>query len=525
MAVEVDAARRAAQADEILRARAEGHGRPVISLDMNDYRFVAVGSKLFYGKNWRFFTDFLLHHMKEVLGRGWGKQMQSRGGAHPLFRWLSELSDVRHRSPGRDDGVFEAPAKGVVNAVFRFAYAVYLIAHHDRMPPALLRRLRQPSEFDSAVVETFATAAFALAGFSIEMGEVQKGRGPEAEFRARSKKTGKAFSVEAKRKHGWRAPVDLSGAAFQTELNLWVKRKLYAAARKRLENPVYWFELNLPDINKIGKAEQLQTLVWQAIREAENEIQIGGEAPDPAYVFITSHPYLSGFQAGETLIMLEGFHLRMSTRGERVEAEAAMVERDRDRDIVSTLDCFRQVQQVPHSFDGTPDALVGADKKPIDRLRVGQRLQISLPDGTSVAGLATHVVSQGPTATVVLLDEATGREGIIEVPLTEQEQKAAEALGDAVFGNPNGGRRIPDDDPLQLYDFFLEAYAGSTREVLLSFLEQHPDFEHFRNLPTKDLHVRVCREWVKSILADQERRNGTAGTEQAAAETGVEVAR
>lgn len=139
MKVAVDAALRAKTADEMLRTRAEGHGKPVISNDFKGYRFVAVGNRLYYGTGWRFFTDFLLHHMKEVLGRGWGTRMASRGEAHPLFTWLRQMNDVAKRAERPGEGIFAARGESVAIAVFRFAYALYLIAHHDEISTENLR--------------------------------------------------------------------------------------------------------------------------------------------------------------------------------------------------------------------------------------------------------------------------------------------------------------------------------------------------------------------------------------------------
>lgn len=510
MVAQVDASRRAHEAKELLRARAEGHGRPVIALDAQGVRVVAVGSRVFQSRNWRFFTDFLLDYLKSVFGPGWAKRMNSGGQAHGLLRWLDMMLEVQKRAVRGGSGVIESRGDPVVSTVFRFAYALYLIAHHDRMPPALLKRLRQPSEFLPAVTETFSVAAFALAGFKIEMGEIKKGAGPEGEFTATSTKTGKAFNVEAKRKQGWKSEVAIDDPAFQTELKLWLQRKLYLAARKKLDNPVYWFELSLPNIDDKPKAEKVQALVRDALRDAEKSIRISGEVPSPAYVFVTSHAFQAGFDDDTTLFMLEGFHIPMSKNGDHVDAEQAMIERDRDRDMAWVFECLHRVQQVPHHFDGTPDELVGDDKRPIDRLQIGQRLEVTFDDAPSVSGLVVEAVSTGKSASIVLLNEVTGAQSIVEIPLTEDEQRAAAALGDAVFGNPRGTKRIADDDPLALYDFLLEAYAATSREKLLEFAASHSRFAEFEALSTEDLRIRVCREWMKSILLDQQQRKAAA---------------
>jgi hypothetical protein len=498
--MQIDANRRALEAKEFLRARAEGHGRPVISTDINNYRFVAVGSRIYYAKNWRFFTDFLLFHMKEVLGRGWGTRMAAKGDTHLLFVWLRQLNEVAKRSMSEDGSVFEARGEGVVAAVFRFAYALYLIAHHDRIPPTLIRRLRQPVEFLSAVVETMAFATFALAGLKLEMGETEKGVGPEGEFRATSRKTGRTYSIEAKRKNGWTSKVDVASPDFCRELTIWLERKLRDASKKRLTNPIFWFELSIPMFDEMHQAESLQGLVRTALREAEKRVLINGERPDPAYVFITNHGFFADGN-DSSLYMLEGFHIPMHVNGEQVEIEQAMDERDRDRDVAWIFDCIKKVQMVAHRFDGQPDALVGPNHEPIKRLQVGQRLEVSLPDQARVSGIVTQVLSHGTSATVILFDEVSAGQRVIELPLTEVEQQAATALGDAVFGNVNQGGQGSERDPLALYDFFLKAYATTPRARLLEFISAHPEAAMYSQLPTEELRVRLCREWTKAALA------------------------
>jgi hypothetical protein len=404
-------------------------------------------------------------------------------------------------------GVVESRGEGAVAAVFRFAYALYLIAHHDTVPTALVRRLRKPVEFRAAALETLVVAAFALAGYKIRMGEDRKGKGPEGEFAATSAKTGKTFNVEAKRKNGWKASIDVGSEAFSTELRLWIQRKVYAAARKKLQNPIYWLELSIAAALDRPEVESIHGMVREALRDAESSILIDGQVPSPAYVFITNHSFFAADDATDAaFFMLEGFHLKMPVKGDRVEVEQALVQRDRDRDAVWILECLQKVQMVPHQFDGTPDDLIDQNKTPIKRLQVGERLEVTLPDHRPVTGLVMDVVSIGAEATVILLNEETGKQEMVTLPLTAEEQRAAAALGDAVFGNPNAVRKVPDDDPLAIYDFFMEVYASTPREKLLEFLEKHAQFDEFKSLSTDDLRTRVCREWAKSAIADHEAR-------------------
>lgn len=495
------------KASEIVRQRAEGHGRPVISAEFNDYRFVAIGSRMAYGK-WRFFTDFLIDFAKDTLGRDWGRSLQQRKQAHPFLEWLRLLQVNKTDAILHDDGKVFATGAAYALAVFRFAYALYLVQHHSNLPKLLLKRLRDAQTFRPAALETLVVAAFALAGFKIEMGETQRAASPEGEFTAIAE-SGTVYSVEAKRKDCWKAGTDdVHAQAFKDELRQWVRQKLYAAARKNLPNPIYWFELSIPDLDSREKAKSVQAIVRETLRVAERELKVGGQVPTPGYVFVTSHCYLADDHAtGEHCIMLEGFHIQMHVTGEVVDIEIALDERDRDREMVWLLKCLERVQHVPHHFDGTPDALVGPDKKPIARLQVGEITLIEMPDGATFAGLVLDVVSAGDKATVVLMDEVTGAQRIIEVPLSAEEQAAAVALGDIIFGNPNATERIPDEDPLAIYDFFLKAYARTPRDKLLSFVAEHRLAAEYEKLETAELCRRICREWTKSIVADYQLRH------------------
>src|SRR5689334_1095180 len=56
-----------AAAAEYQRVKQQGKGRPIISQELKGWRFVAVGSRVMYGK-WPAFSDFLLDHLKRTLG-------------------------------------------------------------------------------------------------------------------------------------------------------------------------------------------------------------------------------------------------------------------------------------------------------------------------------------------------------------------------------------------------------------------------------------------------------------------------
>jgi hypothetical protein len=117
------------QAQEDVRRQQQGHGAPIISLVDGDYRFVAVGNVVHWGKKWIVFSDFLLYFMKGTFGREWGIREQLKG-QHPIFRWLEKFQ--KHSNSLPSNGKLKSgEITWFIACWLHFAYAMYLIAHNE----------------------------------------------------------------------------------------------------------------------------------------------------------------------------------------------------------------------------------------------------------------------------------------------------------------------------------------------------------------------------------------------------------
>jgi hypothetical protein len=63
----------------------------------------------------------------------------------------------------------------------------------------------------------------------------------------------------------------------------------------------------------------------------------------------------------------------------------------------------------------------------------------------------------------------------------------------------NASRALRNDDPFDLYDWLLNAYAKMTQEQVDKFFERHPTVAHYKGLPLKQARIRVAREYTKSM--------------------------
>ena len=89
------------------------------------------------------------------------------------------------------------------------------------------------------------------------------------------------------------------------------------------------------------------------------------------------------------------------------------------------------------------------------------------------------------------------RHWLVAMPLTAGEAQAARRYTDAVFGKDNAPRGLRHDDPFDLYDWHLKAYANMTQEQVDKFFEKNPAVANYKGLPLHEARVRVAREYTK----------------------------
>lgn len=466
---------------------------------------MCVGSTVYSSTKWHFFTDFLLEYLRGKLG--------DVPLSHPVRGWFQKMMTERDRISQREDSVagkvHSGAYAGYIASFFYLAYSLYLLQHHDQIPPSLLMRLRAPRSALPAVYETFVGAAFALSGHTIRAEEVKATDLRQGEFTATSVKSGKTYSVEAKRRDGWRNPyTHPMSDAFASELRQYVRTRIGKAARKTLPNPVYWLELSIAGMKTREEFMRVRCEVQTALREAEGNLRIGGKLPEPAYVFVTNHGHLASDSLDEASVFtaLEAFLMpSFLTEGEH-DLEQALASYDAHRDMISIINCLGKVKRVPMSFDGTPDELMGPDGRPIVPPKLGDRIELPMPDGPAAIGTIEDITAAGQTAYIVFREDASGRRLIGNLPLIPEEIRAANTHGDAIFGKDNGGTQLPEGDYFGLYDWVLTAQSARTRDALLSQLKSHQQFLEFEMLPTPDLRIRVARELVKGAAQSGKRR-------------------
>jgi hypothetical protein len=456
-----------------------------------------VKTTIHWAKNWIIFPNFLDYFMKKTLGNDWGEREGGKG-QHPLFRWLQKTEAYGKNNPG-DPKVKTIVMMGFIACWLHLAYALYLIAHHDGLPNLLLKRLRAPIDFMPAYHEAVVGAALAVAGMEITCAETKAGSTPTPEFRAKSKTSGKSYEVEAKRKNGWKAPTgDVTNAEFQRELEGYVRDQIYKASKKKLTNPVYWFELSIPTMLAEADWRIVAEKAEAAIRGAENGMTVDGQPITPAYVVITNHTFLANEDVtGHPCFgFLQTIKIDDYPFGRSLEIEAALDGYDKHRDIFWLMEAWKTASTVPTTFDGSPPELLDSDGKPQSTVKIGATVEVPDTDGKTVRATVEEISSWGDDKAMLVV-AANGCRWLVNMPLTAGEAQAARRFTDAVFGKDNVSRGLRGNDPFDLYDWLLKVHANMTQEQVDQFFEQNPTVAHYKGLPLKEARVRVAREYTK----------------------------
>jgi hypothetical protein len=464
---------------EFQRVRQQGKGRPIISTEANGTRFVAIGSRVAYGK-WPTFQDFLFYYVKNAFGLDWGQAELAKpaGERHPYIQWMGVVGELMKKHASPQSQTSGMPGYGAARAVLGLAYDLYLIEHHaeseqdQRVFQQLLERLRQPDHFFGARHEVRVAGILLRAGFVLSWEDDAEGRaGGYAEYIATFPQTACAFWVECK----MRQP-ETDNARFRFT-------HLVSAALHKQTNLA---RLVCVELNQSQAEIDDQTGGWAGaainqLRRLENQPSSSGLPP--AFVLLSNFPEHHQLDTvGQWGALLEGFKTSLF-RSENGDLWDAIIERQNNPEMESLWQSLQEHSAIPATFDGS---LPGVDES--TRLVIGR--SYVLPDG-QVCLLEDAIVVEAERAAMGTCRLPDGTCGMVRFDLTEGECEAWKSHPETFFGEvrrPSGSARTP----LDMYDFFLQAHEQTPTPLLLSWLQGHDDPETLRALPRQEILKRYA---------------------------------
>jgi hypothetical protein len=166
-----------ADAGRVQRERQQGLGKPIMSVDFNGRRLIAVKNRLLHSKRWLTFHDFLADYTKLAIGSDWGNMEIARPleQRHPILIWYQRLCEHQRTFMKQPGKVQIAPMTGAAAAYLHLGYDLYALDHNAELQRKLLARLRNHDKFTGARYEVYVAAMLIRAGFDIEFGDEDDG--------------------------------------------------------------------------------------------------------------------------------------------------------------------------------------------------------------------------------------------------------------------------------------------------------------------------------------------------------------
>jgi len=276
----------------------EGYGkiREIISADFKGQKFVAVGDRLHYSKNWRTFPDFLKHYITDVLGADWGnaeiaKPYKER---HQILKWYDSVCRFQQQHKKNADGLYSCIPNGIFAAYLLLAYDLYVLRQNASLQAEVIRRLKNKEKYQSARYELYVAATCCRAGFEIQYEDETDVTKKHPEFIATHRETGQKITVEAKSRHrpgvlGYQGDKQND----EGEIKAGIGRLLRKALQKPTDYPfVIFIDLNLPPLS-----QDLSQEPW--VKEIMDTVsQIGDDTMRDYFnlIVFTNHPHHYGYE-------------------------------------------------------------------------------------------------------------------------------------------------------------------------------------------------------------------------------------
>lgn len=225
-----------------------GEIRPLIHMDWQGKKWVAVGEQLYFG-SWRFFSDFLQFYIKVVMIPAWGKAELQKPLAdrHLVMQWYDGMCRFQQAQARDSAGNMYCVPDGCTNAYLLLAYDLYTLRHHQSLQSVVIDRLKHVDQFQGARYELFVAATCIRAGYDIEFEDEQDSTRKHPEFIATHRKSKAMLSVEAKSRHRPGVLGRPGTAEDPNELRASVDNLLMKAIAKAMHLPhVIFVDVNMP---------------------------------------------------------------------------------------------------------------------------------------------------------------------------------------------------------------------------------------------------------------------------------------
>jgi hypothetical protein len=408
------------RAQELIRQRQQGLGKPIISTEIAGHRVVLVGNEIQYSSDWKVFPDFLGHYLKSVLGPDWGNAELAKplGQRHTILQWYDRYCAFQKANFDPTRSIQSAQVTGAVHCYLNLAYNLYLLKHNVELQDRLLKRLRDHQQFQGAYYELIIANCLIRNGFRLELEDESDERRKHCEFSAVSHLTGKKYWVEAKMRSvdGVLGKTRVDGTSRNDPTEMLTRHLREALLKPADSQRLVFLDVNTPTP---PVTEQRNWVAKAARRLQDRERNTPRE--QSAYVFITNvcfHHHLDDCQA-QIAIMAYGLNIPDFAKAGRYRLTDLYHAKQKHIDAHRIVDAFRTYHELPPTFDGSLPSERDGSGRP--RVLVGETYFFEDIDGGVLATVTSAIVSEEDKEAIIAVHTKDDRGLILKERMTEEQ--------------------------------------------------------------------------------------------------------
>lgn len=485
----IDLKNSAQNALDAQRKQQQGLGKSIISTLHQGYRVVAVGNTIHYSKNWNTFHDFLESYIVTVFSKKWFEAESKKSkDMHIIIEWGLCLKRLKTEfSSGAK--INSAEMTGPVHRFLTLSYNLYLLAHNAELQRVLVKRLKNPQQFEGAFFETVVAGVFAKAGFEIKLEDENDSDTTHCEFIATHSTTKERCGVEVKNRTLNKQSVSIGN-------------QLYKALKKQAPDKRFIF-INL---NRDHQKTEKNPFYWDkdVIDEIQNKenITVRRNEPPCAYVFVMNYPISNDNKASMMPAIHTGYRIPELKWQQMYDFRHLVDIRERHIEYFDLIKSIKSHGSIPSTFDGSLPELTFENEEQF--FVIGKMMTIETPEGdvTGILKMATVMSSEKKVWCVLILP--TGKETILTVPMTDKELNAYHRNPQHFIVQENNNKKIEKGDYLTFYDWIYSTYKNTDKNRLIELLNM--DKEEAKKYSQKKLAKEFSIRNTYSIIANDPKR-------------------
>ncbi len=486
-------------AEERIRRRQQGEGRPLVAFKMGDHQFVGVGNSIYWSKNWRTFGDFLFAYTKTVLGPEWGDAELAKPYAerHPLLQWYETMSRYQATKVTDPSKVTSYPLTGAVASFAAVGYAIYQRHHHNAgVMERFIRRLKDVGQFQGAFYELLVASTLIRAGFTLVPEDEADRASKHCEFAAISKKTGKRYWVEAKMRaiDGQLGRTAADGGAGGLSLRKLVKHLNQAFGKPAADDRLIFLDVNVPTVMEASGEPDWLAPVFRRLAKYEKE-ELGSHRK--AYVYVTNLAFYRDLHGAPTLAASPyGLGYFDFNRPGEMRVSEAYRRKQRHIDAYDIGYALKKLLDFPSTFDGRlPSDAFGGE--PI-RVLIGQTYQFGDGDDAIIGRVTSATVDEGNKQMIVAVHTDEGKSYLMKRPMSDVALDDYRQNRDSYFGEHRPGPHQPKN-AFELFEWLMAVPVKPAREMMTQFLAPHYPAEELLSMSDADLQIAYCEAMVAAV--------------------------